>query len=498
MIIDKMTFQQYVEQYGEVLSWQEATPWLLRMLEKLAAAGEGIYTALSPEEVQLDPDAGSILSCGRTYPIGDFKPEGCKAAQSYLPWELQNPWTRRTEAAQVYPLAACFYEAVTGSAPPSATQRVEGAELPSLSGQGIDLPEQLDAAICKGLALNPCDRWQNLQEFKAALLAAVQRQTQALDGAGQVLPVDLEKIRTVNVTRELQKTYHADSAGRKSSSSALLLVALFTGAFVVGLVSYQATIRIAPQLILGPVRQASSSSQSVIEPPATASVAPEPEEELDAEPEAIAEVHVDSAESQSVEASSAAAESVAPSAAEEMASSAAVEQLPAGSTEASGSAASESAEASEPEEVPHSSAPAADEEQMFVLADGSTFIGKVTGETKTGTLTTAEGNVYTGTFVNDKLEGKGTLKTVAGDLYEGTFAGGLLEGSATVKYSNGDTFKGAFVAGLKNGSGTYTWENGTTYQGIWYNGEVSKGGTYMYTDAGVAEIMASGPLEMKK
>ena len=25
-----------------------------------------------------------------------------------------------------------------------------------------------------------------------------------------------------------------------------------------------------------------------------------------------------------------------------------------------------------------------------------------------------------------------------------------------------------------------------------------KGGTYMYTDAGVAEIMASGPLEMKK
>ena len=77
--------------------------------------------------------------------------------------------------------------------------------------------------------------------------------------------------------------------------------------------------------------------------------------------------------------------------------------------------------------------------QTLTLADGSKFVGKVDGSKQTGTLTKSNGDVYTGTFTDGKLEGKGTLKTASGNSYDGNFAGGQPSGSGTMKYANGRT-----------------------------------------------------------
>lgn len=81
--------------------------------------------------------------------------------------------------------------------------------------------------------------------------------------------------------------------------------------------------------------------------------------------------------------------------------------------------------------------------QTLTLADGSKFVGKVDGSKQTGTLTKPNGDVYTGTFTDGKLEGKGTLKTASGNSYDGNFAGGQPSGSGTMKYANGSTYTGA-------------------------------------------------------
>ena len=125
--------------------------------------------------------------------------------------------------------------------------------------------------------------------------------------------------------------------------------------------------------------------------------------------------------------------------------------------------------------------------------------GKADGSKQTGTLTKPNGDVYTGTFTDGKLEGKGTLKTASGNSYDGNFAGGQPSGSGTMKYANGSSytgelgrwpaqrlparwiaptgigFSGSFAADLRDGSGTYTWADGTTYRGTWKAGEARKG-----------------------
>ena len=141
------------------------------------------------------------------------------------------------------------------------------------------------------------------------------------------------------------------------------------------------------------------------------------------------------------EAASSAAESEAASSSEAAASSPAASETPASapstkqeepassvaSSKAASSAASSSKAASassKKEEKPASSASSASSTasseaaassaapenvtQTLTLADGSKFVGKVDGSKQTGTLTKPNGDVYTGTFTDGKLEGKGT------------------------------------------------------------------------------------------
>ena len=98
--------------------------------------------------------------------------------------------------------------------------------------------------------------------------------------------------------------------------------------------------------------------------------------------------------------------------------------------------------------------------QTLTLADGSKFVGKVDGSKQTGTLTKPNGDVYTGTFTDGKLEGKGTLKTASGNSYDGNFAGGQPSGSGTMKYANGTTYTGSWADGQRSGSGTVNYANG--------------------------------------
>ena len=69
----------------------------------------------------------------------------------------------------MYSCAACFYAALTGFLPPEALERLEHDTLVPVSQCGIPVPEYLDKAILKGLAVQPEDRFQNAEEFLEAI-----------------------------------------------------------------------------------------------------------------------------------------------------------------------------------------------------------------------------------------------------------------------------------------------------------------------------------------
>ena len=493
--MEQLTFSQHVAANGGSLPWQDAVRLTLLTIQTISAQAdpETTYVDVCPEQIVLSKDAREVLSCGKPHSLKEWDAADAANPQ-LLPWEFWNAWSARTPAAQVYPVAACLFGALSGHLPMAAKARLNGAALRTLT----DIPDALNNVLQKGLALNAADRWPSLEAFRAALVDATKIEIAVDDTpektddtpALQAGPLDLSKVRTVDAPKGPQAVYKPTAQKKSVKLGPLLPVAVLSVAFLGGLLAYQFTLRGTPTAAES---EAASSSEAAASSPAASEA---PASAPSTKPEEPA-----SSAASSKAASSAASSSKAASASSKK------EEKPASSASSASSTASSEAAASSaaPENVT----------QTLTLADGSKFVGKVDGSKQTGTLTKPNGDVYTGTFTDGKLEGKGTLKTASGNSYDGNFAGGQPSGSGTMKYANGSTytgswadgqrsgsgtvnyvngdqFSGSFSADLRDGSGTYTWANGTTYRGTWKAGEARKGGTYSYTDAGVKEGLSAG------
>lgn len=521
--MDEVTFQQMITAEGGSLPWQKAGRITAAVLEMLLTQQDvqTTYTDVTPESIRLTADGQTVLACGSVHPLKDWDTADC-ADRRFLPWELQNQWSYRTPSAQIYPVAACLYAALYGVLPPSAEERLNGAALESAASRGVELPAALEQTVQKGLALNANDRYATLAEFRTAVLAAAELTGSASPIVGGAAPIDLTKVRTIPAPKGPQEVYHPTEKSNSGRAAKLVPVAVLAAAFAVGLLSYKAASRTTPstQEILLPASTSSSSSavsssssaSSVSSASASESVASSAASseqsastEAPAESEAAASSASSSTSSSSVASSSSASASSSKktAAASRTASSVSVAASSSSSAASSSSVASSAASAS------------SDATQTLTLEDGSRFVGTVDGTKRTGTLTTASGDVYTGTFTNGVLEGTGTLKTASGDSYNGSFSGGKANGSGTMtyangtvytgswsdgqrsgsgtmKYPNGDSFTGSWANDVKDGSGTYTWANGTTYSGKWEAGRTLRGGTYNYSEEGMSEMFANG------
>lgn len=505
--MEQLTFSQHVAANGGSLPWQDAVRLTLLTIQTISAQAdpETTYMDVCPEQIVLSKDAREVLSCGKPHSLKEWDTADAANPQ-LLPWEFWNAWSARTPAAQVYPVAACLFGALSGHLPMAAKARLNGAALRTLP----DIPDALNNVLQKGLALNAADRWPSLEAFRAALVDATKIEIAVDDTpektddtpALQAGQLDLSKVRTVDAPKGPQAVYKPTAQKKSVKLGPLLPVAVLSVAFLGGLLAYQFTLRGTPtaeELFL-PTAAAKTSSSSKAAEPEREAASSAAESEAASSSEAAASSPASSAAS-SKAASSAASSSKAASASSKK------EEKPASSASSASSTASSEAVAS--------SAAPENETQTLTLADGSKFVGKVDGSKQTGTLTKPNGDVYTGTFTDGKLEGKGTLKAASGNSYDGNFAGGQPSGSGTMKYANGSTytgswadgqrsgsgtvnyangdqFSGSFAADLRDGSGTYTWANGTTYRGTWKAGEARKGGTYSYTDAGVKEGLSAG------
>lgn len=512
--MEQLTFSQHVAANGGSLPWQDAVRLTLLTIQTISAQAdpETTYMDVCPEQIVLSKDAREVLSCGKPHSLKEWDAADAANPQ-LLPWEFWNAWSARTPAAQVYPVAACLFGALSGHLPMAAKARLNGAALRTLP----DIPDALNNVLQKGLALNAADRWPSLEAFRAALVDATKIEIAVDDTpektddtpALQAGQLDLSKVRTVDAPKGPQAVYKPTAQKKSVKLGPLLPVAVLSVAFLGGLLAYQFTLRGTPtaeELFLPTATAKTSSSSKAAEPEReAASSAAESEaassSEAAASSPAASEAPASAPSTKQEEPASSAASSKAASASSKK------EEKPASSASSASSTASSEAAASSaaPENVT----------QTLTLADGSKFVGKVDGSKQTGTLTKSNGDVYTGTFTDGKLEGKGTLKTASGNSYDGNFAGGQPSGSGTMKYANGSTytgswadgqrsgsgtvnyangdqFSGSFSADLRDGSGTYTWANGTTYRGTWKAGEARKGGTYSYTDAGVKEGLSAG------
>ena len=172
--IEGISFKNHIKIRGGKLKYRETLRILLPVMDALTTVHrEGIiHRDVTPDNIYITKDNEvKLLDFGSArYSIGDkSKSLDVVLKMGYAPKEQYLRHSRQGAYTDVYALAACFYVAITGILPPESLERMEKDELVKISAQGIDIPAKLENAIMKGLEVNAADRFQNMEEFKAAV-----------------------------------------------------------------------------------------------------------------------------------------------------------------------------------------------------------------------------------------------------------------------------------------------------------------------------------------
>ena len=172
--IEGISFKTYIANHGGKVSVEDACNVMIPVLRALTAVHtEGfIHRDVTPDNIYITKDGiVKLLDFGSArYSIGDKSKSldvilkvGYAPKEQYIRRSRQGPYT------DVYSCAACFYAAITGYLPPESLERLDKDELVPISQLGIEIPEYLDKAILKGLAVQPEDRFQSAAEFLDAI-----------------------------------------------------------------------------------------------------------------------------------------------------------------------------------------------------------------------------------------------------------------------------------------------------------------------------------------
>ena len=172
--IEGISFKTYIANNGGKVSVEDACNVMIPVLRALTAVhAEGfIHRDVTPDNIYITKDGMvKLLDFGSArYSIGDKSKSldvilkvGYAPKEQYIRRSRQGPFT------DVYSCAACFYAAITGYLPPESLERLDKDELVPISQLGIEIPEYLDKAILKGLAVQPEGRFQSAAEFLEAI-----------------------------------------------------------------------------------------------------------------------------------------------------------------------------------------------------------------------------------------------------------------------------------------------------------------------------------------
>nr|WP_325256530.1 leucine-rich repeat domain-containing protein [uncultured Oscillibacter sp.] len=172
--IEGISFKTYIANHGGKVSVEDACNVMIPVLQALTAVhAEGfIHRDVTPDNIYITKDGMvKLLDFGSArYSIGDkSKSLDVILKVGYAPKEQYIRRSRQGPYIDVYSCAACFYAAITGYLPPESLERLDKDELVPISQLGIDIPEYLDKAILKGLAVQPEDRFQSAAEFLEAI-----------------------------------------------------------------------------------------------------------------------------------------------------------------------------------------------------------------------------------------------------------------------------------------------------------------------------------------
>ena len=179
--VEGVTLKQRLAKEGP-LSWEEAQKLFqsaIRTMESVHHAGI-IHRDISPDNLMLTSDGEVILlDLGAAKDIQknpgassmQVAKNGFSPPEQYVQHGASGPWT------DVYAMAATIYDALTGTMPPYAVDRMEADSI-SWDSPGLKkLPNSALAALRKALAVSISERTQSMEELEAGLFGNAEKET---------------------------------------------------------------------------------------------------------------------------------------------------------------------------------------------------------------------------------------------------------------------------------------------------------------------------------
>jgi serine/threonine protein kinase len=172
--LDGVTFEEFLSRRGGRITFETAMRVVLPAMDALAAVhAEGIlHRDISPDNIYLTRsgkvkliDFGAARNAlgQKSRNLSIILKEGYAPEEQYRASGIQGPWT------DVYAMAATLYHAITGRIPQPALDRQAQDNLQWPSQMQIEIEPRVEAALMKALAIKANERFQSMEDFKAAL-----------------------------------------------------------------------------------------------------------------------------------------------------------------------------------------------------------------------------------------------------------------------------------------------------------------------------------------
>jgi serine/threonine protein kinase len=176
--LDGVTFEEFLARRGGRITFETAMRVVLPAMDALAAVhAEGIlHRDISPDNIYLTRsgkvkliDFGAARNAlgQKSRNLSIILKEGYAPEEQYRASGIQGPWT------DVYAMAATLYHAITGKIPQPALDRQAQDKLLWPSQLQIQVEPRIEAALMKALSIKAGDRFQSMEDFKAALTGGV-------------------------------------------------------------------------------------------------------------------------------------------------------------------------------------------------------------------------------------------------------------------------------------------------------------------------------------
>lgn len=176
--LDGVTFEEFLSRRGGRITFETAMRVVLPATDALAAVhAEGIlHRDVSPDNIYLTRagkvkliDFGAARNAlgQKSRNLSVILKEGYAPEEQYRASGIQGPWT------DVYAMAATLYHAITGRIPQPALDRQAQDNLQWPSQMQIQIDPRDEAALMKALSIKANDRFQSMEDFKAAITGSV-------------------------------------------------------------------------------------------------------------------------------------------------------------------------------------------------------------------------------------------------------------------------------------------------------------------------------------